>query len=414
MQSSLYALAAALGDTLTANAGTIVVAAFATLLGSTVSYALGERHAASRIAPTIRRSRTAAPSGPAAAPSGPEGAPSAVHGATSGQEPATSGAPADPPSVRPATTAPEPAAGAHPVAVPPPSVRAGGFAADGGGHAAADGDPSVRPTFSAYDLRLRERAFLVHLAARTGRDLDMWMRRIGEQRSMGADRNAVINWLITEGFEFCWASWLERIHANGGQPIYDHAGGPEEPRRGFTFLPDRQAFRMFAGFLRDLAGGRHALCEAGEPDAPRAILDLLGDRERCIDWMTQDEMHDLYLAWCRFAGYVPVERVALMAQAGEALGATKKRFFTTAGQMARLVARHAGRSLPERPTVVRVWSWQEVTARARARDDTARRVTTWADDAWTGADGRKAKPRKQQLKPADSGGREAARQVAYG
>ncbi len=64
----------------------------------------------------------------------------------------------------------------------------------------------------------KEREFLANLEADTGRDLAAWMEAL--TREGLADRNARIDWLRHQGFIFSWASWLERIHHNGGRPIY--------------------------------------------------------------------------------------------------------------------------------------------------------------------------------------------------
>jgi hypothetical protein len=66
-----------------------------------------------------------------------------------------------------------------------------------------------------------EREFLERLQARTGRDLAQWMAAITLEGF--ADKNQVIDWLRRQGFTFQRASWLERIHANGGKPIYGAA-----------------------------------------------------------------------------------------------------------------------------------------------------------------------------------------------
>jgi hypothetical protein len=69
--------------------------------------------------------------------------------------------------------------------------------------------------------RQEEREFLEGLKARTGRDLAEWMQAIGAQGF--SDKNEIIDWLRTEGLTFARASWLERIHRNGGKPIHaDH------------------------------------------------------------------------------------------------------------------------------------------------------------------------------------------------
>jgi uncharacterized protein DUF5655 len=72
------------------------------------------------------------------------------------------------------------------------------------------------------DERQEEREFLEGLKARTGRDLAQWMTAIAAQGF--ADKNEIIDWLRTEGLPFARASWLERIHRNGGKPI--HATAP--------------------------------------------------------------------------------------------------------------------------------------------------------------------------------------------
>jgi hypothetical protein len=69
--------------------------------------------------------------------------------------------------------------------------------------------------------RQEERAFLEGLKARTGRDLAEWMAAIAAQGF--SDKNEIIDWLRTQGLPFARASWLERIHRNGGKPI--HADG---------------------------------------------------------------------------------------------------------------------------------------------------------------------------------------------
>ena len=82
------------------------------------------------------------------------------------------------------------------------------------------------------DLRReRRRAFIDGLKEATGRDLGEWMARISAQGL--PDRNDIIDWMRQQGFMFSKASWLERIHHNGGKPIYaDSAGKPRVRRAG--------------------------------------------------------------------------------------------------------------------------------------------------------------------------------------
>lgn len=64
----------------------------------------------------------------------------------------------------------------------------------------------------------KERAFVNGLEAATGHALDAWMGLIA--RSGNTSRNDIIDWLRQQGFTFAEASWLERIHHNGGKLIY--------------------------------------------------------------------------------------------------------------------------------------------------------------------------------------------------
>jgi hypothetical protein len=82
----------------------------------------------------------------------------------------------------------------------------------------------------------KEREFLGELKADTGRDLGEWMAAI---EGLGPlPRNDIIDWLRLQGFVFARASWLERIHHNGGRPIYAGAEHPEaRPRRKGILKP---------------------------------------------------------------------------------------------------------------------------------------------------------------------------------
>jgi hypothetical protein len=79
----------------------------------------------------------------------------------------------------------------------------------------------------ATDYGEKERAFVDGLKEATGRDLAEWMAAISEQNL--AHRNDIIDWLRQHGFMFSKASWLERIHHNGGKPIYADAAKPRVP-----------------------------------------------------------------------------------------------------------------------------------------------------------------------------------------
>ncbi len=79
----------------------------------------------------------------------------------------------------------------------------------------------------AKDEREEEREFLSGLKARTGRDLGEWMAAIAAQGF--TDKNEIIDWLREQSLPFARASWLERIHRNGGKPIYSSDPAPKMP-----------------------------------------------------------------------------------------------------------------------------------------------------------------------------------------
>ena len=84
----------------------------------------------------------------------------------------------------------------------------------------------------ARDEEEEERELLADLEGRTGRDLAAWMAAIAAESF--TDKNETIDWLRAHGIPFARASWLERIHSNGGRPIYLHqspkaAGEPRAP-----------------------------------------------------------------------------------------------------------------------------------------------------------------------------------------
>jgi Domain of unknown function (DUF5655) len=70
----------------------------------------------------------------------------------------------------------------------------------------------------AADEREEEQRFLAELKTRSGRTLADWMALITAENF--SDKNETIDWLRAQGFAFARASWLERIHSNGGRPIY--------------------------------------------------------------------------------------------------------------------------------------------------------------------------------------------------
>ncbi|MBS0253150.1 MAG: hypothetical protein JSR78_18985 [Proteobacteria bacterium] len=119
----------------------------------------------------------------------------------------------------------------------------------------------------------KEREFVANLAEDTGRDLAGWMTAIAQ--SGHTERNDIIDWLRLQGFQFAWASWLERIHHNGGRLIYgvdlSTKQTDEPPSRAPMLRPpaqpakatvaDVQSLLLEAKGLRPLA--EHILREIG-------------------------------------------------------------------------------------------------------------------------------------------------------
>lgn len=75
----------------------------------------------------------------------------------------------------------------------------------------------------ATDYAEKERQFVDALHADTGKSLADWMLAITDAKL--TNRNDIIDWLRHNGFQFARASWLERIHHNGGRLIYGDDSG---------------------------------------------------------------------------------------------------------------------------------------------------------------------------------------------
>jgi len=105
------------------------------------------------------------------------------------------------------------------------------------------------------DFADKEREFLQSLKADTGRDLGEWMDAIAAEGL--PHRNDVIDWLRMQGFIFSRASWLERIHANGGRPIY--LAQVPESSPGTGSLPARSRDLLSAHAQAEQKDGQEAL-----------------------------------------------------------------------------------------------------------------------------------------------------------
>lgn len=112
-----------------------------------------------------------------------------------------------------------------------------------------------------------ERELIEDVERRTGRDLAQWMDAIAAADLTG--KNAIIDWLRPQGFTFANASWLERIHNNGGRPIYLDQPAPRLAR------PARAASEPKAAVPAPAPAPRPAAPPMPAASPPEAIRDLL-------------------------------------------------------------------------------------------------------------------------------------------
>jgi Domain of unknown function (DUF5655) len=126
------------------------------------------------------------------------------------------------------------------------------------------------------DYGEKERAFIDGLKENTGRDLGEWMQAIASSGQL--QRNDIIDWLRHKGLMFSKASWLERIHHNGGKPIYADAPKESAPRRP----PRRRREGVLAGAFA--TGGHHAPppAPAAAPAAPASPPQPSGDLDALL------------------------------------------------------------------------------------------------------------------------------------
>ena len=123
----------------------------------------------------------------------------------------------------------------------------------------------------ARDEREEERDFLAGLKARTGRDLAQWMAAIAAQGF--SDKNEIIDWLRTQGLPFARASWLERIHRNGGRPIHADAPADDARRAGARQAPQ---LRLVPKLAEEVAREAPEEEEKSQPPADAAAAEELG------------------------------------------------------------------------------------------------------------------------------------------
>lgn len=119
----------------------------------------------------------------------------------------------------------------------------------------------------AIDFGEKERQFIDGLKENTGRDLAEWMDAITSAQL--PHRNDIIDWLRHKGLMFSKASWLERIHHNGGRPIYAGVPSGTAPRRP---APRRAEPRLAPATLLRPAQSAQAPAVPAAPPAPPPIV----------------------------------------------------------------------------------------------------------------------------------------------
>ncbi len=127
----------------------------------------------------------------------------------------------------------------------------------------------------AIDFGEKERAFIDGLKEATGRNLSEWMAAIAGQEL--PHRNDIIDWLRQQGFMFSKASWLERIHHNGGHPIYADAAKTSprvrRPRRDASVPSEANSTAPDMPRPANDVGAAPARVAPAPPPAPAAAAD---------------------------------------------------------------------------------------------------------------------------------------------
>ena len=122
----------------------------------------------------------------------------------------------------------------------------------------------------ATDYAEKERAFIAALSDDTGTDLAGWIARIGG--SAHTERNDIIDWLRQQGFSFAKASWIERIHHNGGRLIYaDEHNSDVAPAPARTASANANAGRVRATPRRGSTSDEVSNGTAGAPDERNVV-----------------------------------------------------------------------------------------------------------------------------------------------
>ncbi len=125
----------------------------------------------------------------------------------------------------------------------------------------------------ATDYAEKERLFIEALRDDTGNDLDGWMMAITLAKLN--NRNDIIDWLRHQGFQFAKASWLERIHHNGGRLIYADDAADASAIAGSAVGVDAETFHLNSDAeLAERVAPLAAVTPAAPPVSQVKIIDL--------------------------------------------------------------------------------------------------------------------------------------------
>lgn len=180
-----------------------------------------------------------------------------------------------------------------------------------------------------------------------------------------------------------------------GRPAAAAVGAVEHivPQRRPRVINDQLACERFLAFLRAVADRKLSPEDADDitysaaDDGSLAVMEaLLADPTLCVDWMRPAELAEIYVAWARIKGYVPMAEGALIPEIVAFPGVSRERRRLKGAAFVRVRDRHAARGDDiERATLVRVWSTDEMDARARSRAGSAREARDRTVARWAGS-----------------------------
>lgn len=151
----------------------------------------------------------------------------------------------------------------------------------------------------------RERKFIADLKSTSGRALTSWLQAL---RHPGLEeRNAAIDWLRQRGnFTFAEASWIERIRANGGKPIYADPAAASEP----ALTKDRDAPPPMVAAMAETWTKRKMLHRGV---AVLHFLEFMRERGH-TGWFASEHIDACWEWFCDCHAIVPIDAALIRAE----------------------------------------------------------------------------------------------------